>query len=272
MKKLLNKLALFACAAALPASPLSAATLRQPIGKWVVDYNDTMCTAARTYGSQEAPVTLAFRPSPNGTVVRLMVVRRGRVGEAYHFAVRTSVSGEKKMSGLRFPSANKKSEIIWINFARPDLEGLRTAGEIAITSKKGIDERFALPSIGAVLDELDRCNANLREHWNVGETATAKVTQVANPVRELPKLFSPDDYPAQAIDESASGTVRMMMMIDETGTLKDCMVEETSGIATLDAMGCGLLLKRAKFKPALDVAGKPIRSVLTTGITWRISY
>jgi hypothetical protein len=271
MKAFFCAVALLACAAAT-ASAAAPPQLRQPTGKWVVDYGETACTAARQYGSAEQPVTLAFRPSPDGKVVRLMVARAGRVHSPYHFPVTTTVTSEKaKATGLRFASANKKLDIIWINFPRAALEGLSRAGEIALKGGRDIDERFALPGIAAVLKALDRCNADLRRHWNADEAAAAALSRAAEPLKPLGHAVSNEDYPGQALREGASGVTSMMMMIDETGTMKDCMVVETSGIATLDALSCGLLQERAgKFHPALDAAGKPVKSVYKTNFRWII--
>lgn len=264
--------ALAACALLVQASSAPAAPPLQPLKKWAVDHGETVCTASRAYGSEAAPVVFALRPSPNGSVVRLLIARQGRSPVAQHFPVTTSITAQQvKTTGLRFGSSNRKSEIIWVNFARADLEGLSKTGEIALTAKGIINERFALPGIAAVLKALDQCNEDLRAHWNVEGAAGAPLTKTATSTKPLYSYFSDDDYPEQAMDESATGATRVMMMIDEVGKLRDCMVEETSGIATLDAMTCGVLLERAKFSPALDASGKPVRSVLTTRISWKIA-
>jgi hypothetical protein len=267
MKKLLLSVVL---AAAPDGQSSAAAPLREPSKKWTVDYGETACTALRAYGSEDASTILAFRPSPNGTVVRLMVVRPGRMPTPHHFDLTASIgSAQVKTTGLRFSSGSKKSEVIWINFDRAELEGLGQSGEIAIKGS-GIDERFALPGMAAVLKALDTCNRDLREHWNVTEAAAAKIATPASPVKPLNHYFSAEDYPSQAIREDASGRTGFIMMIDETGKLKDCIVEETSGIASLDAMACGVLLERAKFTPARDAAGNPIRSVYVVGVRWML--
>ena len=267
MKTVSSTVALFACLAS--AATAAAPQLRQPTGKWVVDYGDTACTAGRQYGTAQQPVTLAFRPSPDGSVVRLMVARPGRVGDAYHFPVTTTISEKGKTTGLRFASSRGKTDIIWINFERSAIEGLPRAGEIAIKGGGAIDERFALPDMAAALKALDRCNADLRKHWNADEAGVARVAKAAESKLPVSRLVRDSDYPEQAIMEGASGYTRMMLMIDEQGALKDCMVVETSGIASFDAMACGILIERAaKFRPALDTAGKPIRSVYTLGFRW----
>lgn len=235
----------------------------------MLDYGDTACTAIRTYGTAEAPITLGFRPSPNGNVVRLVVRREGRAPPPYHFPIRTNIDGAGKYTGLRFQPAGQKKDIVWINFPRPALDGLPAAGELAIKGR-GIDDRFALPGMAAVLKSLDTCNADLRQYWNV-EDGGAKLTSYARPLKALIQYFSSDDYPSQAVSEDKGGASRMMLMVDERGALADCLIEETSGIATLDAMACQALRERARFTPALDAAGKPVRSVMTSRVVWRIA-
>jgi hypothetical protein len=266
----------------------------------VLDYGETACTAYRNFGTKESRVVLALRPSPNGSVVRLSLVRNGKVSVAHHFPVTTNISDSSvKTTGLRFGSADHKGEVIWINFARPQLEGLIRTGEIAITSGRApnkrfapalsvnqagdnaltdgrtlnqrfapppLNERFALPGIAGVLKALDTCNADLRNHWNIGDSGTAVVTPAT--ALDPGKWANNGDYPQQAFEENASGIVGFVLLIDETGKPRDCMVEDTSGIASLDAMACITLRNRAKFKPALDASGKPVRSSWTSRFRW----
>lgn len=262
--------ALIACAALPQAAPGATPALRQPNGNWVLDYGDTACTAYRNFGSKEKPVLLALRPSPNGSVVRLSIARDGHVAVPHHFPVTTNISeASVKTTGLRFASGNRKREIIWINFARPQLEGLNRFGEIAITGGRTLNERFALPGMAAVLKALDTCSSDLRAHWNIGDSGSAIATP-ATATESPGRWVNNGDYPQQAIDENASGVVQFVLLIDETGKTRDCMVEETSGVATLDAMACILLRERARFKPALDVAGKAVRSSWTSRFRWVI--
>jgi TonB family protein len=270
MSNLFRSLALLA-GAVLPISAAAGAPLEphRPIRQWNLDWGATACNAIATYGSAAKPTSLAFRPSPNGTMVRLIVLLPGRGVPAYQFEVKTNITGATvKTNGLRFPATKARNDIIWINFTPEELAGLRGAGEIALDGGP-LHDRFLLPSIGKVLDALETCNADLRKYWNVGDAAN--LSKRARPKRPIREYFSDSDYPSQALQQSDSGVSKIMMMVDETGALKDCMVEETSGVATLDAMTCAVLQQRAKFEPALDQAGKPARSVLTTRVNWRIA-
>lgn len=240
--------------------------LRVPSSKWNVDYGESACLASRKYGTAEDSLTLAFRPSPNDTVTRLMIVRAGHPAPRF-FSVKISFgSTTLRTSGLQFSTEDKKLEIIWINLKQADLLGLERSEEIAITGG-AIRERLAISGVGAVLKSLDACNVDLRAYWNLAPTGQAQLSRLAEPLKPLRTYFSPADYPADAARNGNEGATRVVMMIDESGAAKDCMVEETSGFASLDAMAC-FALRRARFRPALDTAEKPVRSVLTQQIRW----
>jgi hypothetical protein len=62
---------------AVASTPASAAP-RQPSGPWHVDYDTAQCVATRDYGTQAKPLALVFKPSPNNSVMRVLLIRRGR--------------------------------------------------------------------------------------------------------------------------------------------------------------------------------------------------
>lgn len=252
-----------------PAARAADAPLLQPTGKWIVDYGDTNCSASRAYGTDRAPLTLGFSLSPSGRIVRVVVGQRGRPPAARYFHLKTNAAPEKT-TGLRFPSSDRRTDIIWINLERPVLDRFRDAGEIALNGDGVIDRRLALPQFAAVLKALDQCNADLRRHWNAGADGEARLSRPAKALKSLHKYVSHEDYPAQALFAGAGGTTSFTLLVDETGSVKDCAIEETSGIASIDAMSCLVLINRAKFEPALDLDGKPARSVVSSKITWRV--
>jgi hypothetical protein len=268
MKQFASVACCFAATLFSAVSPARALP-REPIRNWVVDYGDTHCTASRSYGTDEKPLTFGMRLSASGKIVRLMVVRRGSVGDPRHIKVNVTHSATPiKGTALRFGSKDRKLDIFWINLERQALDGIAASERIAIRGE-GVEEEFALPQIGAVLAALQTCNEDLRKYWNVeGAPGATAIATPARAAKSLAAYLTDEDYPTQALDEGASGTSRFTLLVDEKGMLKDCTVEETSGIASLDAVGCGLLAQRAKFTPALDAAGKPVRSVVSTAVRW----
>jgi TonB family protein len=252
------------CAASTPATP----TQRQPAKGWVVDYGDTNCIASREYGSEGNPIQLGFRPSPLGHALQIILLRAGRSERPTHVPIILDLPrAPVKTTALRYWD-KKGHEILLLTVERAIVEQLREANHVAFRASGVVNEDYSVPGIAKLLEALDTCNADLRRHWNVAEDGTSKVKTPAQPLAPLASYVSDRDYPAQAIEENRSGTSKVTLMIDETGALEDCLIDETSGIATLDAMTCAIFVKRAKFRPATDDQGKPIRSIVSTRIRW----
>ena len=114
------------------------------------------------------------------------------------------------------------------------MERLRGASSISFRSANLVEEDLAVPGMAKAMAALDICNSDLRRLWNAGEEGADKVEHSVAP---LASYVSDADYPAQAVEEERGGISKVTLLIDETGALKNCLVEETSGIATLDAMG-----------------------------------
>lgn len=86
----------------------------------------------------------------------------------------------------------------------------------------------------------------------------------------LDQVVSSDDYPPQASMADEQGTAAILVKVDEAGRVADCTIEQSSGSATLDTQTCRLFWLHARFTPARDEAGKPVVSVYSRKITWRL--
>lgn len=98
-----------------------------------------------------------------------------------------------------------------------------------------------------------------------------RVSQAANlKIGDIQRLFGdPSNYPDDARDAGAQGTVRASLAIDATGKVTSCTVAASSGNASLDRQTCRLF-QRLKASPAKDDAGRPIASTTTLRFTWQL--
>ncbi|WP_084580364.1 energy transducer TonB [Sphingomonas azotifigens] len=80
------------------------------------------------------------------------------------------------------------------------------------------------------------------------------------------------DYPPDASHEGKAGRLHYVLTIDTMGKPDGCHVTLTSGYAELDQYTCAILLKRAKFHPALDAAGHAIRATYSGSFGWQLPY
>jgi periplasmic protein TonB len=75
-----------------------------------------------------------------------------------------------------------------------------------------------------------------------------------------------DDYPPSAVRNEESGVSVATFTVGTDGKVASCNASGAS--ATLDAEACKLIIRRFRFKPALDANGSPIEETKTQRIRW----
>lgn len=239
----------------------------QATGKWVVDYADTHCSAARAFGTADRPLHLVIKPSPTSDVVQIALVRAGskKAGVQEDALLKLGARPPTKVKMLEYGAEKTNTQLINLNGELAAQMGQETAIEWSSGGRQTILQTGPLR---AVMKTLADCRQDLRNYWNIDEArqATFKSRAKAN----IPRLFSTSDYPAQAVQQRDSGTTSVSLLIDEKGAVKECMVDGTSNIPTLDAMTCIVLRQRAKFEPAIGADGTPIRDSVTSRVRWEM--
>jgi len=252
-------------ATAAPVGPLKAT---EP---WRLDYAATQCTAAREYGESADPIGFAIRPAPNGSSYELLVGRK-RKGPGFAEELEGSVdfgTGPIKAWVLHYGAKKSKVAVHQFRIDASAMAQARNASAIALHMKGGPDLMFELNSMPALLKGLDECTENLRHYWNSDPAGASRIATFAK--GDVRSVFSSTDYPWEALTRRQQGTVQFLLLIDEKGQVAACHVLSASGVPALDAMGCQVIQTRARFKPALDSAGKPIRSsYVTPPVMWRM--
>ena len=83
-------------------------------------------------------------------------------------------------------------------------------------------------------------------------------------------LFSAGDYPPAALQQHEEGKVGVLVSVNASGAVEDCIVEASSGFADLDKRTCEIIRARARFRPAEDAAGHAVAGQLHQTVAWRI--
>jgi periplasmic protein TonB len=79
-----------------------------------------------------------------------------------------------------------------------------------------------------------------------------------------------DDYPPSAVRAGIEGRTSFRLDIGTDGKPANCTVLASSGSDDLDKTACRKLMNRARFKPALDMAGNPTATTYAGGVTWKL--
>lgn len=88
------------------------------------------------------------------------------------------------------------------------------------------------------------------------------------PPRRLRGRLRDSDYPDAAAEAGASGTVSVRYFVETDGRVSGCRVTRSSGHPALDGATCRLITDRFRYRPSLDVAGRPVRSVVVVDHEW----
>lgn len=245
--------------------------VREPTAKWVVNFADAQCIASRAYGSSENPLHLILKAPPLGEVMQVAVVTKGSWPESRQVEANIRVDDGAPLATtmLMFSPPKNNTRVYMMNMPANDFSLVRQAGRLSIRSQ-GLDETFALSQMEPLLRVVDRCVADLRNVWNIGDPQGAQSVLADRASANMARLFDDTDYPTVALDQGKSGTVRFAVLIDETGRVSDCTIIETSGVAALDAQTCFVVKDRGRFRPARGLDGKPAKDAAIQLVRWKV--
>ena len=238
-------------------------------GRWVVDFADHQCVASRTFGDKDNPWTLAIKPSPTSDVVQLFLIKKGGSWNAVQEEAQLSFGKAPPIKVKQLRYANKDMGLRMINLSAEQARVLAEA-EVVEWAGDGPDKSFSMGPIEKLMATLATCRSDLREYWNITPEKRDALKSGARPRKPLIRYFTSGDYPRQAMSNDEAGLTSVALLIDEQGAIKDCMVDATSNVATLDAMSCIILRERSKFDPAIGADGKPSRSYYIQRIRWEL--
>lgn len=261
---------------ALLAGSLSAAARaepRAPTGQWVVDFHASQCVASRSYGTKQQPLELAFKAPALGNVMQVAVIRPGKPSTFAQQLNAWVVIGDGaplRSTMTAFTIMKGGQRVFRLNLPLRQFAAARSAKVLSIRANRELDESFALDRMDLLRKLLHECVVDLRREWNVTEDDGAPGKIGTSASADLRGLFNAGDYPEVAVKGELQGTVKLVVLVDELGMVADCTVAETSGVASLDSQSCAVVVQRARFKPAMGVDGRPVKSGLVENITWRM--
>ena len=224
-----------------------------PLKNGVVDYGDTQCTAYRTYGNPEKPLTLAIRPSPNGQTYEMLLARPSGATDSVE-ELKGSVDfghGPIKAWLLHYRAKTKNLDIRQFRISANEMAQARAAAAVTFNIEGEPGAAFQLSAMPQLLAGLEACSADLKKYWNMDGEKDGRIAKSAKgDVRGV--FSSPDDYPSEALFRGPEGDAQFFLLVDEKGKVAGCHVLVPSGVPVLDAMGCVVIQTRAKFTPALE--------------------
>lgn len=281
-------------------APSALAADKPPISlaktsKWEMQYNDDSCNLIAQFGEGDAGVLMVItRTSPNewfelklyGEMLRHGAIalpidvafgdqplvkymgmhatttstNKSKAGETHTAIVQgLRVDGwkypTKPTAGLSVPviSAQQEQAVKSISFKMPGAKVYRLQTE----------------SLGPPFAAMRTCTDDLLRHWGYDPAVQATLSRPAMPTENPGGWLRSSDFPLKPLYQGMNGYVRFRLDVDETGKIAGCRVLYRTNPDEFADLSCQLITKRAKFTPALDAKGAPVKSYYINQIRWQ---
>ncbi|WP_082697536.1 energy transducer TonB [Novosphingobium fuchskuhlense] len=284
-------LALLAIIAICPLSARAADTVLEPSDKWVLNYANDSCRLARAFGTDDEKVVLILdQYQPAGVMDLSLVGKRfkrfavPRVPVSVTFGpglpageLRDGITGTLGpentaivMTGPRdilnrSTSRRAAGTFEEMQQSTAEQEEAITEAHIAVSSM-----RFSLHtgSMKAPLGAMRTCMASLVRDWGLDPAQQYALVRHVAPKGAPGNWLTSVDYPKGALAKGANAIVRFRLMVGADGMPSQCFVQQATMSPDFIKLTCDLLMKRARFSPALDAFSKPIASFYTNAVRW----
>ena len=82
------------------------------------------------------------------------------------------------------------------------------------------------------------------------------------------RWLTPNDVPIKDLKTNSQTVVRMATTVDPEGIVQDCRIEQSNAPTKVDELTCRLMIRRARFQPAIGADGRPAFGVYRTAVEY----
>lgn len=271
-----------------------APVIVKPSSNWTLDYGETRCRIARTFGEGDEKTALyleQYQPSDvpiwvvGGPLVhrlRIMSSFSARFGPGFEaFDVEPKVTmrlgefgdavrghGYKDDPVVEGEAPESEQEPIGLPSLSPD-DG--KAIDWIELSRGSRSYRLETGDLGPVFEAMNKCVADLVTYWGA-DPAILRNRKTAPELTNLPEVARNvgRHYPTAAERNGRQAELHARVMVEADGTVSKCAITAVTMAEQFDNQACIAFLETAKFKPALDVQGRPVPSYYISTIVYRL--
>jgi TonB family protein len=277
--------------------PQVAAATKSPVvlpkaSKWEMRYDDDSCTLAARFGTDKNGVLLVFNRYDPGDGFDLRLYGQAlRYGGGLRMPIELAFglqSPQRFEAVAATASDSTKTPTALISGARLDGwtfpkgqydPALRppavTPGQEAAITSITFKRPGAAPvqlqtgSMAPPMKAMRTCTDDLLRHWGFDPAVQGALTRRAQPTGNPGNWLRSSDYPSGALWNGENGLVRFRLDVEPDGSVSNCRILFRTNPDSFADLSCKLLRERAKFSPALDSGGKPVKSYYLSQIRWQ---
>ena len=259
--------------------------LLQPISPWNIDFAENRCRLSRVFGSSDDMHLLFFeQAAPKaefGVTFAGSQLARFQRDRGLFIGMRGDVAMEE-LDRFNIGDVESVGPAIIIashNVGRlVEVEG-PIQGGIDLAAAEMVDRivlqrgehalSFETGDMMPPFQALNTCTGDLLRAWGLDQEQHQSYTPAVwtNERRIVQRIVR--DYPRRAVLDGEGGIFRMRVIVETDGTVSDCLIEKSTITESLESPACRAM-EGARFDPALDAQGQPMRSYYATTITYAI--
>ena len=254
------------------------------VGPWEINYDRDSCHLLAKFGEGEQLVVANFtRYAPgdhfNLTLYGKPVKLDGLENEAtIDFGTTTApikvygLSGNAAklpmfvLSSLRLDGWKGSSSLAVPPPITADQEA--RAVKVGLSFKDGHGFELDTGSMRKPMAALRTCLSNLLKNWGYDAAVEAQLMTHPLPFGSPGNWLRSSDYPRSALAQGISGLIQFRLDIDESGLVSGCNILSRTGPDEFAAQTCKNIQRRARFHPAIDAQGKPVKSFYINAVRW----
>ncbi len=234
---------------------------RVPPGQWAVDYAKDVCVLSRDGLGVEPGIGIRTRPFSSKHDLLFYLPRTG--GKHRWFEGQLEIDdravGAKRTIAIGDPDRRRKLIDTWIS--ADELAAIAEACAIRLSGDAQLDVTAPLPNIAKAMAALRACEVELAERWGVSSTEMALWSRTVLADTDLRAMFWNKDPRKSVILRMP---VRALLDVDERGGVTACRITQSSRVSWVDIRFCEMLRGEARFRPALDSEGRPVKGKFVT--------
>lgn len=280
-------------AAVIAAAPVPALAktsdviVLQRTGKWQVNYDDDSCSLLGQFGQDKQASVLRLTQFEPGDWFDVTLYGKPFKGFGAYANVTLTFNPQLKPPSRKVLRATSGKDIptLLIGGMRlddwsaafpgatpPAVTRQQEAAAVGLTVRVAGDKtyRFDAGPFDKAMDAMRTCMTDLVKHWGFDPAAQASLTRRPQPTNDPTTWLGSNDYPDDALWQGHQGIVRFRLDVDENGGVTGCHVLYRTNPDDFADITCRNVTQRAKFAPALDAAGKPIRAYYIQAVRWQI--
>lgn len=282
---------LLVAVALLPTVVYAADTVLEPADGWVLNYANDSCRLARTFGEGDEKVVLILDQFQPADRVDLSLVSK-KFASSNVLKIPAAASfgpglGAGKFSDALIGVIGANRDQILMMGARdllnrpyvksPDFE-TRPAFQTTPEQESAITElrvrtstrtlTLHTQSLGQPMAAMRKCLKNLVRDWGFDPEQQAVLQKRPAPLNTPTDWVHTMKAMPRAVVDGRSAVIRFRLTVDPQGKPTQCFTQNATLAAEIAKTTCVILIKGARFSPALDSEGKPIASYYTNSMRW----